>query len=229
MRPLLQPSHRKTSSPRQANHLHRCSATSILPVPLPCSSGVFKRLGDRLEFQGDSIHAVALPSRLGSVVEHVAEMTAAAPAMHFRSWNEQAVIVRGADSVLVGAKKLGQPVPLSNLVSERKSGRSQAAQANRPGRCSLSSALEYGRSVPRCRSTWNCSGVKTCFHSASVFDTSNFSAPACAPSAKRFLAYAAMPARPMPASSAFRRDIISPPANKQPELGLDTSALTRFT
>src|SRR5438552_14268731 len=52
----------------------------------------------------------------------------------------------------IGAKKLGQPVPLSNLVSERKSGRSQAAQANRPGRCSLSSALEYGRSVPRCRS-----------------------------------------------------------------------------
>src|SRR5215471_15053561 len=27
------PSHRKTSSPPQANHLHRCSATSILPVP----------------------------------------------------------------------------------------------------------------------------------------------------------------------------------------------------
>src|SRR5215475_10126649 len=33
MRPLLQPSHRRISSPRQANHLHRCSATSILPVP----------------------------------------------------------------------------------------------------------------------------------------------------------------------------------------------------
>ena len=70
----------------------------------PAASGfipdVFKRLGDRLEFQGDSIHAVALPSRLGPVVEHVAEMTAAAPAMQFRSWNEQAVIVRGADSVL---------------------------------------------------------------------------------------------------------------------------------
>src|SRR4029077_5695942 len=63
-------------------------------------SGVFKHLGDRLEFQGDSIHAVALPSRLGPVVEHVAEMSAAAPAMHFRSWNEQAVIVGGADSVL---------------------------------------------------------------------------------------------------------------------------------
>src|SRR6266446_6111288 len=66
----------------------------------PNPSGVFRRLGDRMEFQGDSIHAVALPSRLGPVVEHVAEMTAAAPAMHFRSWNEQAVIVRGADSVL---------------------------------------------------------------------------------------------------------------------------------
>ena len=38
----------------------------------------FKRLGDRLEFQGDSIHAVALPSRLGPVVEHVAKDDAAA-------------------------------------------------------------------------------------------------------------------------------------------------------
>src|SRR5208337_2907760 len=74
------------------------SATSGTDLPEP--SGVFRRLGDRLEFQGDSIHAVALPSRLGPVVEHVAEMTAAAPAMHFRSWNDQAVIVRGADGVL---------------------------------------------------------------------------------------------------------------------------------
>src|SRR5262249_51773253 len=36
-RPLLQPSHRRTSSPRQANRPHRCSATSILPVPLSCT------------------------------------------------------------------------------------------------------------------------------------------------------------------------------------------------
>src|SRR5215471_2517349 len=33
MRPLLKPSRRRISSPRQANHLHRYSATSVLPVP----------------------------------------------------------------------------------------------------------------------------------------------------------------------------------------------------
>src|SRR6266511_4582907 len=43
MRPLLQPSHRKTSSPRQANHLHRCSAISTLPVPLSCSNLVGRK------------------------------------------------------------------------------------------------------------------------------------------------------------------------------------------
>src|ERR1700745_4340754 len=42
-RALLQPWHRKTSSPGQANHLHRCSATSILPVPLSCSSLVGRK------------------------------------------------------------------------------------------------------------------------------------------------------------------------------------------
>src|SRR5262249_2004588 len=43
MWPLLLPSHRKTSSPRQANHRHGCSATSILPVPLSCSSLVGRK------------------------------------------------------------------------------------------------------------------------------------------------------------------------------------------
>jgi hypothetical protein len=68
-------------------------------------SGLFKRLADRLGFQGYSIHAVALPSRLGPVVEHVAEMTATAPAMHFCSWNDQAVIVRGADGFIDRRRK----------------------------------------------------------------------------------------------------------------------------
>jgi hypothetical protein len=71
--------------------------------------GVFKRLGDRLEFQGDSIHSVALPSRLGPVVEHVAEMTAAAPAMHFRSCNRsrcgQRPQARIAEIMAVGAER----------------------------------------------------------------------------------------------------------------------------
>src|SRR5262245_10423475 len=38
MRPLLQPLHQMISLPRQADHLHRRSATSILPLPLSCSS-----------------------------------------------------------------------------------------------------------------------------------------------------------------------------------------------
>src|SRR5262245_11329808 len=49
--PLLQPSHRKTFSPRQANHLHRCSATLILPVPLSCSSLVGRKNTNPVEQQ----------------------------------------------------------------------------------------------------------------------------------------------------------------------------------
>jgi len=47
-----------------------------------------------------------------------------------------------------GFQKLGQPVPLSYLVSEENSGRSQPAQAKMPLRFSFSSGLEPGRSVP---------------------------------------------------------------------------------
>ena len=47
-----------------------------------------------------------------------------------------------------GAQKLGQPVPLSNLVVEEKRSRSQPAQTKLPRRCSSRSALVKGRSVP---------------------------------------------------------------------------------
>ena len=52
-----------------------------------------------------------------------------------------------------GAQKLGQPVPLSNLVSEENRARSQPAQPKVPSRCSSSSGLVNGRSVAACRST----------------------------------------------------------------------------
>src|SRR5262245_60781004 len=49
---------------------------------LPFSRGAgFARLG-RDEFQGDTVDAIAEPRRLGAVIEHVAEMAAAAAAMH---------------------------------------------------------------------------------------------------------------------------------------------------
>ena len=41
-----------------------------------------------------------------------------------------------------GLWKLGQPVPLSNLVADENSGSSQPAQAKVPSRCSLLSGEE---------------------------------------------------------------------------------------
>jgi hypothetical protein len=52
-----------------------------------------------------------------------------------------------------GFQKLGQPVPLSNLVSEENSARSQPAQENTPFLCSLLSGLVKGASVAAWRST----------------------------------------------------------------------------
>jgi hypothetical protein len=61
-------------------------------------------------------------------------------------------------------KKLGQPVPLSNLVAESKSARSQPAHANVPLRFSWSSGLEPARSVASCRRTANGSGPRRLLH-----------------------------------------------------------------
>src|SRR5271165_6337840 len=66
-----------------------------------------------------------------------------------------------------GAKKLGQPVPLSNFVDDSNSGRPQAAQAYMPGRCSWLSGLVPARSVPCLRMTEKVSGGNSFFHSSS--------------------------------------------------------------
>ena len=55
----------------------------------------------------------------------------------------------------VSVQKLGQPVPLSNFHCDLKSGRPQPRQAKTPWRCSLSSGLVNGASVPSWRSTSN--------------------------------------------------------------------------
>jgi len=64
-------------------------------------------------------------------------------------------------------------VPLSNLVCDANSGRSQAAHANVPLRFSALSALEYGCSVPWRRSTLYCALVRSRRQSASDFSISN--------------------------------------------------------
>src|SRR2546426_4300885 len=63
-------------------------------------------------------------------------------------------------------KKLGQPVPDSNFISEVKSGRPQPAQAKIPARFSLFSGLVPARSVPSSRITWKDSAGSFFFHSS---------------------------------------------------------------
>src|ERR1700722_6663220 len=74
-----------------------------------------------------------------------------------------------------GAQKLGQPVPLSNLVVEANRSRSHPAQVNVPRRASCNSGLVKGRSVSLCRSTAYWSGVRRLRHSASLWVTANVS------------------------------------------------------
>ena len=54
--------------------------------------------------------------------------------------NELSSVVWTALSM--GAQKLGHPVPLSNFVLDKYTGRRQPAQENVPARCSLLSGLE---------------------------------------------------------------------------------------
>src|SRR2546423_11072081 len=66
----------------------------------------------------------------------------------------------------MAVKKLGQPVPDSNFISEVKSGRPQPAQAKMPARFSSLSGLVPARSVLSSRSTLNASGGRRFFHSS---------------------------------------------------------------
>ena len=83
--------------------------------------GPFRSGGGGLERQRDAVHAIAQAGRLRPVVEDVAEMAAAAAAMdrgadHAEGWCRWS----SPTALSSGAQKLGQPVPLSNLVVEEK-------------------------------------------------------------------------------------------------------------
>src|SRR5271157_2673429 len=66
------------------------------------------------------------------------------------------------------AKKLGQPVPESNFVSEPKSSAPQQTQWYVPSSCLFQYWPVKAGSVPHWRATWYCSGVNCCCHSWSV-------------------------------------------------------------
>src|ERR1700684_904299 len=74
-----------------------------------------------------------------------------------------------------GVSKLGQPVPLSNLVLLSNKCCPQPAQTKVPGRFSYRSAQLPGRSVPWARIMSYCSGVRILRHSASVWVTGKWS------------------------------------------------------
>src|SRR5271165_5722070 len=70
-----------------------------------------------------------------------------------------------------GAQKLGQPVPLSNLVADEKRSREQPAQAKVPRRSSCRSGLVKGGSVPSLRRMAYWAAVSVARHSASLWTT----------------------------------------------------------
>src|SRR5919204_1703578 len=74
-------------------------------------------------------------------------------------------------SALEGAKNAAQPQPESYFVSEVKSSAPHPEQRYVPGSKTWSYSPEKGASVPFSRRTWNCSGVSSARHSASVFWT----------------------------------------------------------
>src|SRR5512142_51436 len=74
-----------------------------------------------------------------------------------------------------GSQKLGQPVPLSNLVVEENRSSWQPAQANTPARFSCSRMLLKGGSVALSRTTAYWSGARILCHSASVWVTAKVS------------------------------------------------------
>src|SRR5215469_11157986 len=86
---------------------------------------------------------------------------------------KEAAVLRRFDCPSIGAQKLGQPVPLSNLVLEENNGKPHPAQRYVPGRYSLFSGLVQGRSVSRRRSTAYCSKVSSRRHSSSDLTISN--------------------------------------------------------
>ena len=77
--------------------------------------------GCLMEVQRSRVHAVAFAGRGRAVIEDMAEMCPAAGTEHFIAHHPARGIGMGTDIECgYGSKKLGQPVPESNLVSDKK-------------------------------------------------------------------------------------------------------------
>ena len=81
-----------------------------------------------MEVERHAVHAIAQAGRFRTVVKDVAKVAATTAAMHFGAGHEKAAVSLGLDRLVEWCQKLGQPVPLSNLLLEAKSGCPQPAQ-----------------------------------------------------------------------------------------------------
>src|SRR5262245_34324732 len=78
----------------------------------------------RLEGQANAIHAIAQAGRLGAVLKDVAEMTAAAAAMHLDALHEERIVLSGADGLsldrLPKARPTGSALVLGCGIEQRQ-------------------------------------------------------------------------------------------------------------
>src|SRR5262245_64737010 len=72
-----------------------------LPVARQDLPGARERSGGGgNEFQRDAVHAIAQTGRTRPVLEHMSEMTAATPAMHFGARDQERAVGRRADRIV---------------------------------------------------------------------------------------------------------------------------------
>ena len=97
-------------------------------------SNLLLRVGYKL--QHVAVDAVALVGGRGAVIEDVAEMDAGAGAAYFDAHHAERASSCRLMAPATGLEKLGQPVPLSNLLVLRKSGVPVMGSTKVPGRFS---------------------------------------------------------------------------------------------
>src|SRR5450756_1083971 len=122
----------------------------------------------RIELQRRRIDAVAKARRVWAILEDVPQMAAACGAHGLGSGHEEGTIRLGGDYCRVG--RGGEARPARTRVELRVGPEQlvlQPAQRYAPGRCSSHRPPVKARSVPFCRRTLYCSGVRTARHSAS--------------------------------------------------------------
>src|SRR5277367_1844333 len=119
----------------------------------------------------------------------------------------------------MGRKKLGQPVPDSNLVFESKSAVPQHTHSKTPSPSNLSYSPLNAYSVPARRATWKARGESCARHSTSVFTSLGTGVvPSLLPDAANCSMVTIWPAVARVDESADRERLPSQPAERSARL-----------